>query len=208
MVIESFASVFEQERRLHSIEVNPATGKRMQISTAGLPLRGLLYYVLAFLAVFWLVALPAGIVLLVVPPLGWMFGALPFVLQALLVLGVVFGLPGGMAYSAMVAKVDGRPAHLWLLAWASWRLREKRTCNGRRVPREGERYRFGGRLKVRWDLSGSRLRRVRARGPMSLDFAVPVRFSPTTRGWRARPSAEGLTGRRDVAAGEVLEVRP
>ncbi len=209
MVIESYAAVFEQERRLYSWEVDPTTGKRWHVPSAnGIPLRGVAYYGVAWIAVFWIVVAPAVAVLLAVPPLGDLFGLFPFVLQAALVLGVVFGLPGALAYAAMVAKVDGRPAHLWLLAYASWRLRPKRTVHGQRVRAAGDPYPLPRRLRVRWDLSAPRLQRLRVRGPARVEFAVPVRFSLISGGWRAKGSDRGACGHRDVPAGEVLEVRP
>jgi hypothetical protein len=91
--IASYRSVFDLERRIYRVD-------RLRLNPSGVPLRGVLYFL-----VFLLAALLAR----TLPLLGVVLGVLPWYACDL-------ALPVGGAVLLGAIRIDGRPAHL--AAWA------------------------------------------------------------------------------------------
>lgn len=99
MEIHSYRTVFDLERRIYRID-------RLRLNPAGVPVRGVVY----FLAIAVLFALSAAL-----PGVGLIAAALPWYLREV-------ALPAGLAGLLVVLRIDGRPFHvaaLSLLAYAS-----------------------------------------------------------------------------------------
>lgn len=190
LVVRSYRRVFRIERRIHRIDrfLLPVPG--------GLPLRGVLYFLGALLALLALALLPGVEALLERVPAPVRYAVLP---AALAVLGT------------QVAP-DGRSAHRFALAWLAHRVRPRRRVAGRAVPPEGEPVSLSATLALAPDEHASALRRARVRGAAVVRFRQPLPLRCTRRGWRAGPRrwrrAPETRERCDLADGEHLEIRP
>jgi hypothetical protein len=91
--VRSYRTVFELERRLYRID-------RFRLNPAGVPLRGVVYFALAVIAIAAAQTMPA---------VGWALRELPWYLRYV-------GLPLGTAALLTIVRVDGRPVHLALRA--------------------------------------------------------------------------------------------
>ena len=122
--VRSYRRVFRLERRLYRVDrfVLPLPG--------GLPLRGFVYF---------LTALAGLLVVQSLPGVGWLLALLPVPVRLLLV-------PAALALCATQATPDGRPAHRFAAAWLAYRLRPRRTVDGRGVPAPGERISVGAAI--------------------------------------------------------------
>jgi hypothetical protein len=187
MIIRSYRRVFRVDRRIYRVDrwALPVPG--------GVPLRGVGYFAVALVAVLVLEALPV---------LGGVLGAVSVPLRYVV-------LPLSVAVLGAQASPDGRAAHRFAAAWVGLRLRARRRCSGRRVPREGESVEFSALVLMRGDEHSPALRRGRVQGPATALFTVPV---VVDRDWggglvaRARPDGEPATV--VLSDGERLEVRP
>jgi hypothetical protein len=139
--IRSYRCVFDLERRLYRID-------RLRLNPAGVPLRGIVYFLMLL-----------GTVLLVgaLPLLGWLVGMLPWYLRDV-------GAPGACAALLTLIKVEGRPFHLAALALARYGI-GSRELSGLRPCRGADRHWRLDELVVLADGSDSRLRRLRYSGP-------------------------------------------
>ena len=187
IVIRSYRRVFRLERRIYRIDrfVLPVPG--------GIPLRGLCYFVVGFLAI-----LVAGSL----PGLGTLVALAPLPLRALL-------LPAGLAVLATQATPDGLPAHRFARTWLALRLRPRTTRAGRPVPGAGDARLLAGECRFSSDLSAPQLRRSRVRGPARVEFGVPVALEQRRRFWVARPGAASAPQGNavELVGGERLEIR-
>src|SRR5947209_845568 len=100
LVIRSYATVFRLERRLHKIQ-----HWRLPLPH-GLPLRGAGYALAALIAIVLASRLPL---------VGGLLGRVPAPFHYVIAPGAI-----GMALARL--RVDGRPAHGFLRAWARHRL--------------------------------------------------------------------------------------
>jgi len=191
--LRSYQPAFKVERRLYRIQhwQLPVPG--------GVPLRGVVYFVVALLLVLLLGALPL---------VGDVLGALSPPLRYVV-------LPLGATVLGTQVAPDGRSAHRFALDWLAYGLRAKRRSAGRAVPARGERSVWDGELPVRSDERSAGLRRARVRGPAAVYFRGLVDVKRGRRGRiTARPHRAG--GRRGQAVldsvelgdGERLELRP
>jgi hypothetical protein len=127
LVIRSYRRVFAVDRRLYRVDrwALPVPG--------GVPLRGLGYFAVALAAVVLLGALPV---------IGGLLAGLSAPMRYVIV-------PLAIAMLGTHAAPDGRSAHRFAVAWVRLRLRSRRRCAGRRVPRESERVAWHGNLTTR-----------------------------------------------------------
>jgi len=153
LVIRSYRRVFRVDQRIYRVDrwALPVPG--------GVPLRGVLYFACTLLALLALSALPVlgELVEQLSPPFRYVV------------------VPLAVAVLGSQASPDGRPAHRFVADWLRARARRRRRSAGRPVPLEGESIAWHGSVAVRWDGSGTALRRARVTGPATVTFADPVR---------------------------------
>lgn len=222
--IRSYQRIFRPERRIYSIE-----GRPLPIP-GGVPLRWLAYASGTLVSAIILAARSPGIAALIagaagiaalgaggrrvaigaalcgflfVEVGGWIVAALDWPLQLIVV-------PAAVATLATQATPDGRAAERFALSWLLLRLTPARRSLGREVPTLGHR---DDELWVAPDERSPDLRRGRVRGPVHVAFSLPVEQRRRRRrviarrlGWHRRRGTVGRTV--ELAAGEVLEVRP
>jgi hypothetical protein len=184
--IRSYRSVFDLERRIYRID-------QLKLNPAGVPLRGIIYF-LAILAA----TLFAGIL----PPIGMFMRVLPWYVHELV-------LPGAMAALFTLIKVEGRPFHLAALTLFRYALGPRELAGVRRRV-SADRHWCLGELLVLPDGSDARLRRLRYTGPGAvLVNAAHVRsawdpglFREITR--RPNVTLAALPGNSPPARGQVL----
>lgn len=151
--IRSFRVVFAIERRLFKLE-------RWRLPVPhGVPLRALAYFGVALAALVFLDALP-----LVGPVIELLPAPLRFV-----------GLPALIAATLARVRVDGRPAHHFLAAWARHRAGPRHLHGFRPVPRPGVQMRLGEPIGLVPSLAGPHLRAGVLKGPAVIGLRVPVR---------------------------------
>jgi hypothetical protein len=176
--IRSYRCVFDLERRLYRID-------RLRLNPAGVPVRGIVY----FLALL-------GTVLLVgaLPLVGLLVRMLPWYMCDI-------GAPGVLAALLTLIKVEGRPFHLAALALVRYGI-GPRELSGLRPRRGADRHWRLDELVVLVDGSDSRLRRLRYSGPGTVFVgAAHVRSS-----WR-RGLVLGVMRRPDMRL-TALPARP
>jgi hypothetical protein len=139
--IRSFRRVFDLERRVYSVD-------RFRLNPAGVPVRGILYV---------LVALLVAIVAVKLPLLGRPLRLLPWYLRDV-------GGPAAVAALLAVIRVDGRSFHLAAQAGIGWGLAARRVA-GLSMSSEAGRPWHPPELIVLPDGSDHRLRRLRFTGP-------------------------------------------
>jgi len=195
--VRSFRTVFDLERRVYRID-------RLRLNPAGVPVRGVVYF---------LFLLTLGAVLQQLPGVGSLVGAVPWYLRDL-------GAPACCAALLVLLRVEGRSSHLAAQALLAHFLAPRHLCS--LVP--------GARDKTCWrppelvalpNGSGGQLRRVRFTGPGAMLIAPAHERAE----WRRGPLGRALRrpqlvvsesrGRRrprqaqvlELAAGVRLEVR-
>jgi hypothetical protein len=162
MTIRSFRVVFDLERRIHKVD-------RWRLPVPhGVPLRGIAYGALALAAILVLRQLPlAGAVLDVLPP------PIRYLIA-----------PAALAYALTRLRIDGRPAHVALWAWARFRASPRHLACLRPAPADGTVVRLDGATLVP-DERSARLRRGVVKGPGEVLLRYPARGRMTK---RRRPS--------------------
>lgn len=222
--IRSYQRIFRPERRIYSIEGRPLP------VPGGVPLRWLAYASGTLVSAIILSAHSSGVAVLIagvagiaalgaggrrvaigaalcgflfVEVGGWIVAALDWPLRLIVV-------PAAIATLATQATPDGRAAERFALSWLLLRLTPARRSLGREVPTLGHR---DDELWVAPDERSPDLRRGRVRGPAHVAFSLPVEQRRRRRrviarrlGWHRRRGAVARTV--ELAAGEVLEVRP
>ena len=167
--IRSYRCVFDLERRLYRID-------RLRLNPAGVPVRGIVY----FLALLGAVLL-AG----VLPLLGLLVHTLPWYLRDV-------GAPGACAALLTLIRVEGRPFHLAALALVRYGIGPRELSGLRPCHSADRRWRLD-ELVVLADGSDSRLRRLRYTGPGAVTISTAhVRSS------RRRGLVRGLMRRPDI----------
>lgn len=137
----SYRRVFDLERRIYKID-------RLRLNPAGVPVRGVVYY-LGLLVVVLLVS--------AMPLIGSVVSWTPWYVRAV-------ALPGAGAALLAVIRIDGRPAHL--VGWALLRYAFEPRCLSRLRPckRLGRRW-YPPPLTILPNGSEGQLREFRYRGP-------------------------------------------
>jgi hypothetical protein len=184
MTIHSYRRVFRIDRRIYRIDrwTLPVPG--------GIPLVGVAYFAVAFVAVLLLKSVPV-----VSDTLGLLHPLLSHVF-----------LPLILAVLAMNVEPDGRPTYRFAADWLRFRFRKRRKIHERHVPTEGEAVQWKGKVRTLWDMDSPVQRKARVKGPARIEFRDGATLGLTSRGrWIAR--AGGSKREYDVKAGETLEVR-
>jgi hypothetical protein len=191
MEIHSYRRVFDLERRIYRVD-------RLRLNPGGIPVRGVVYFLVAVL-----VALAVGSF----PLLGVASGAMPWYLWDLV-------LPGAGAALLTVIRVEGRPFHLAVRALLCYRLGASASPTVRRRARGGRWH--PGEITFLPDGSDSRMRRMRYTGPGAALIAlqhereVPAR-GPLRPNWPRRSAAvtvRELPGACPLVQGQVIALGP
>jgi hypothetical protein len=187
LVVRSYRRVFEVDRRIYRVDrwVLPVPG--------GIPLRGLVYFVAALLAVLAAERLPV---------IGGVVGELTVPLRYVVV-------PLAVAVLGTQAAPDGRAAHRFARDWLRLRVRSRRRSAGRTVPLAREPVAWDGVVATRWDEHAPALHGGRIAGPARVTFAVPVQVASRRGGLTVvRAKAAGRVGDAVVVGPrQVVEVR-
>lgn len=145
--IRSYRAVFDLERRVYRID-------RLRLNPAGVPVRGIVY----FLAILACCALLGAL-----PGISMIASAVPWYIREI-------ALPGGLAALLVVLRIDGRPFHTAALSVIAHLLEPRELLGG-----------GGTLLPALWqpldllfvpDGSDSRMRRMRYAGPGAVLIAV------------------------------------
>ena len=152
LVIRSYTTVFRLERRLHKIQ-----HWRLPLPH-GLPLRGAGYAVAALVLIVLAGRLPV---------VGGLIGQIPAPFH------YVIG-PAAIGMGLARVRIDGRPAHGFLRAWARHRFSARYVSAFRPVDPPGRAQRFTESITFVPDHSGSAYRPGRIAGPCKLRLAYPV----------------------------------
>ena len=179
MEIRSFRVVFALERRLHRID-------RFRLPLPyGVPLRGLAYAAVALLLIVLAGRLPV---------VGELIGLAPAPFRYML-------LPAGTGFLLARARVDGRPAHGFALAWLRFRAAPKRINAFRPTAAVDERRRIFDPIVFMPDDSAATYRPARVKGPATIRVAYPANV--TQRGTRLVISQAGV---RPLRAAKLVEI--
>jgi hypothetical protein len=191
MEIHSYRRVFDLERRIYRVD-------RLRLNPGGIPLRGVLYFIVTVLA---------GLAVVKLPLLGVAAEAMPWYLRDLV-------LPGASAALLTVIRIEGRPFHLAALALVRYRLGTSASATASRGVRGG-RWRPGD-ITFLPDGSDSRMRHLRYTGPGAVLVALQHERAVAARGtvrasWPRRPPAvtvRELPGACTLAQGQVIALAP
>jgi hypothetical protein len=150
--IRSYRKVFDLERRIYRVD-------RLRLNPGGIPVRGVVYY---------LVLLGIGLLLGVLPPISVVARDVPWFLRDL-------ALPGLLAGLLAVIRIDGRPFHLAARAMLRLHVGPRRLVGLRPFPSGA--VAIGGGwspqpIVMLPDGSDSRTRRLRFTGPGALLIKV------------------------------------
>lgn len=181
--IRSYRKVFDLERRIYSID-------RLRLNPAGIPVRGLVYF---------LAALALALVLAGMPILGVAIRLLPWYLRDL-------ALPALAATAFGVVRIEGRTFHLTADALLRYLLTPRRlTCLS---AGDGEKRWRPEELLMLPDGSDGRLREMRYLGPGTAIVRVeherrggPARISPG----RSLTVSAGTVSVRELPAARWIE---
>jgi hypothetical protein len=188
--IRSYRAVFDLERRIYRVD-------RLRLNPAGVPVRGIVYF-LALLAVMLLAA--------ALPLLGALARTLPWYLREL-------ALPGASAALLTLIKIEGRPFHLAALALLRYAAGPHELAGLRRRSAADRRWRLD-ELVVLADGSDSRLRHLRYTGPgvalVSVSHVRSAWHPGLFKGLTRRPdmTLEALPGMPRPAHGQVIALTP
>jgi hypothetical protein len=174
--IRSYRRVFDLERRIYRVD-------RLRLNPGGVPVRGVVYF---------LVLLAVGLLAGSLPLAGVLVKELPWYLRDL-------ALPGGCAAVLSVIRVEGRPFHIAALALVRYGTGPRRLAGVRRCAAAGGRWRAED-IVILPDGSDSRMRRLRYRGPGAVLVAVEHERA-------GRLIERGATGVARRGARRVLTVR-
>lgn len=189
MIIRSYRRVFDLERRIYRID-------RLRLNPAGVPVRGIVYF---------LALLLAALILDHVPPMGLVGSRVPWYAWDL-------ALPGAVSAVLAVIRVEGRPFHLAARAALTCGLKPRRMIaltRGCRLGRSIPSIWCPPSLLMIPDGSDHRMRRLLYRGPGALLVAVAherrLRRGPLVRlGLRPQLALSELQGLQRPARGEVV----
>lgn len=191
--IRSYRRVFDLERRVYSVD-------RLRLNPGGVPVRGIVYFVVLLLG-----ALVVG----AMPGVGSMAQTVPWYLRDI-------AFPAGAATVLTVVRVEGRTFHLAARALVRHLASPRRVDCLRGRSEVGRRW-YPDDMLVLPDGSDSSLRRMRYRGPGAVLVAVEhQRAAPTLGdlaglGCVSRRRALVLSqtpGGRSLRRGTVISLQP
>lgn len=157
MEIRSYRSVFDLERRIYRID-------RIRLNPAGVPARGVVYFIALALVVAIFGALPGP---------GLLLRLVPWYLREV-------ALPGALAAVLVIVRVDGRPFHL-AAGTLSRFLISPRRLRGWTPYRESAASWRPGPVLVLPDGSEPRSRRLRYVGPGAVRVNVACKLRESRR---------------------------
>jgi hypothetical protein len=184
--IHSYRNVFDLERRIYRID-------RLRLNPAGVPLRGIAYF---------LASLAAALLARAMPLVGLIARALPWYLFEL-------GIPGVLAALLTLIKVEGRPFHIAALALLRYGV-GPRELAGLKPCARAEGCWQPDELLLLADGSDSHMRPVRYVGPGAVLVSVAhVRAAwpgGFIRGlvWRPDVTLTALEGKPRPVSGQVI----
>jgi hypothetical protein len=186
--IRSYRNVFDLERRIYRID-------RLRLNPSGVPLRGIVYF---------LVILAAALLAGSLPLIGVLARALPWYVRDV-------AAPGAVAALLTLIKIEGRSFHLAALALVRYGCGPRELSGLRSCTAADRRWRMD-ELIVLADGSDARLRRLRYIGPGAVlvcaaHVRTGLRPGPLRRIAR-RPSVTltGLPGHPKPARGQVISL--
>lgn len=190
MEIRSYRNVFALERRIYRVE-------NVRLNPAGVPIRGIVYFV---------ALASCALIGSRLPPVRALAQALPWYMRDI-------ALPGLLASLLTIVRIEGRPAHLAGLALLRYATGPRELAGLRPRGSADRRFRLD-ELLVLADGSDSRLRRLRYTGA----GAVLVRVAHVRAEWRTGPvrrlarrpsiTIRELPGRRAPERGQVIALGP
>lgn len=195
MEIRSYRRVFDLERRIYRVD-------RLRLNPGGVPLRGIVYFLVAIAA-----ALAAGHV----PLLASVLQTLPWYLSDII-------MPACGAALLCVIRIEGRPFHLAAAAIARYCAGHRWLSGLGRSSAPGQRW-HPPQIMLLPDGSDSRMRRLRYTGPgavlISVEHQLLSAATPASAGRfrslrhaRAALTLSELEGGRRLAEGRVIALAP
>jgi hypothetical protein len=184
--IRSYRTVFDLERRIYRID-------RLRLNPSGIPVRGVLYFLLTVLLVQTLGLLPLSKTITHVFP--WYMRDV--------------GLPACLAALLSIIRVEGRPFHQTAMSLARYASGPRHLSGLRPCEPLGRRWHPDPLLFLP-DGSDSRLRSLRFTGPgVALVSVAHERavWQTTLPGARTHLTLRSLPQHRQLAAGQVIELR-
>ena len=188
--LRSYRRVFELERRIYRID-------RLRLNPAGVPVRGIVYF---------LVLVAASVLAGAFPPTAMLVSAMPWYLRALV-------LPGLGAALLTLIRLEGRPFHLAARALIGYRACSRQLAGLERRASVGTRW-LPPDILLLPDGSDARIRRLRYSGPGAALVTVEHErveggaALPWTDLWRRRQrgllTVRELAGRHPPAQGQVV----
>lgn len=160
--VRSYRRVFDLERRIYRVD-------RLRLNPAGVPVRGVIYFLLTLAASLASARLPVA---------GGVVSSIPWFLRSLL-------LPGGLAAVLTVIRLEGRPFHLAAVALVRHLLEPRSLAGLRRASSPGARW-CPPPVMLLPDGSGHRMRRLRYQGPGAVRVTLEHELAA---GVGARPGA-------------------
>jgi hypothetical protein len=186
--IRSYRNVFDLERRIYRVD-------RLRLNPAGVPLRGIVYF---------LVALATVLLARAMPLVGLLAQALPWYLLEV-------ALPGLLAALLTLIKIEGRPFHLAALALLRYGVGPRELAGLRRCSRAETRW-LPDELLLLADGSDSDMRSMRYVGPgavlVSVAHVRAVWHDGLFRRLTRRPdmTLRELAGKSRPARGQVISL--
>jgi hypothetical protein len=182
--IRSYRRVFDLERRIYSVD-------RLRLNPAGVPVRGVMY----FLAILAASMIAGGL-----PLLGGIAGRLPWYMRDI-------ALPGVGATVLSVIRLEGRSFHLAARALLRYWAGPRRLAGLRRCAAAGGRWR-PQEIVLLPDGSDHRMRRLRYAGPgtvlVSVEHERRGRAMERDLSGAARPGLRPVLSLRQPADARVL----
>jgi hypothetical protein len=182
--IRSYRRVFDLERRIYSVD-------RLRLNPAGVPVRGVMY----FLAILAASMIAGGL-----PLLGGIAGRLPWYMRYI-------ALPGVGATVLSVIRLEGRSFHLAARALLRYWAGPRRLAGLRRCAAAGGRWR-PQEIVLLPDGSDHRMRRLRYAGPgavlVSVEHERRGRAMERDLSGAARPGLRPVLSLRQPADARVL----
>ena len=175
--VRSYRRVFDLERRIYSVD-------RLRLNPGGVPVRGVVYF---------LVILSLEVLVAALPLIGFLAKMPPWYLRDV-------ALPGVSATVLSAIRIEGRTFHLAAKALARHAAGPRRLAGLRRCASSGCRWR-PAEIVMLPDGSDSTMRRLRYRGP----GAVLVSVDHERHG---RASEQGLSGFGRPGPRPVVTLRP
>lgn len=158
MEIRSYRAVFDLERRIYRVD-------RLRLNPAGVPVRGVAYF---------LVVLLVASILSVAPVAGSVVGSVPWYLREI-------AAPGALSALLTVVRIEGRPFHLAASALIRFGCSSRLLCGPGLRPSGARCWRPGDLLCLP-DGSEPRMRRLRYVGAGAVRVSAAHRLTEWPRG--------------------------